>query len=63
MVAGGTRGGRELSHILARNAAYLLEAGELPRLVAPLVVQEHEEGLVVDDAGERHVARVMAQKR
>jgi tellurite methyltransferase len=46
-----------------RNAAYLLEAGELPRLVAPLVVQEHEEGLVVDDAGERHVARVMAQKR
>lgn len=46
-----------------RNAAYLLEAGELPKLVAPLVVQEHEEGPVVDDAGERHVARVMAQKR
>jgi SAM-dependent methyltransferase len=46
-----------------RNPAYLLEAGELPKLVAPLVVQEHEEGLVVDDAGERHVARVMAVKR
>ena len=46
-----------------RNAAYLLEAGELPTLVAPLVVQEHDEGLVVDDAGERHVARVMARKR
>ena len=46
-----------------QNAAYLLEAGELPTLVAPLVVEEHEERLVVDDAGERHVARVMARKR
>jgi SAM-dependent methyltransferase len=46
-----------------RNAAYLLEAGELATLVSPLVVQEHDEGLVVDDAGERHVARVMALKR
>jgi SAM-dependent methyltransferase len=46
-----------------RNAAFLLEAGELPTLVAPLVVQEHDEGLVVDHAGERHVARVMARKR
>jgi tellurite methyltransferase len=46
-----------------RNPAYLLEAGELARLVAPLVVQEHEEGLLVDDAGERHAARVMAVKR
>ena len=45
-----------------QNAAYLLEAGELPTLVAPLVVEEHEERLVVDDAGERHVARVMARK-
>ena len=45
-----------------RNPAYLLEPGELSRLVAPLEVQEHEEGLVVDDAGERHVARVMARR-
>ena len=46
-----------------RNAAFLLEAGELATLVSPLVVQEHDEGLVVDDAGERQVARVMARKR
>jgi SAM-dependent methyltransferase len=46
-----------------RNAAYLLGAGELPRLVAPLEVQVHDERLVVDGAGERHVARVMAVKR
>jgi SAM-dependent methyltransferase len=46
-----------------RNAAYLLGPGELLTLVAPLEVQEHEEALVVDDAGERHVARVMAVKR
>jgi len=46
-----------------RRAAFLLEAGELPALVSPLVVQEHDEGFVVDDAGERHVARVMALKR
>jgi len=46
-----------------RNVAYLLEAGEIARLVAPLEIQEHEEGLVVDDAGERYVARVMAIKR
>jgi SAM-dependent methyltransferase len=46
-----------------RNPAYLLDAGELAILVSPLVVQEHNEGLVVDDAGERHVARVMARKQ
>ena len=46
-----------------RNAAYLLAAGELPTLVSPLVIQEYDERLVVDDAGERHVARVMALKR
>ena len=46
-----------------RNATYLLEAGELATLVSPLIVEEHDEGLVVDDAGERHVARVMARKR
>jgi SAM-dependent methyltransferase len=46
-----------------RSAAYLLEVGELATLVSPLVVQAHDEGLVVDDAGERHVARVMALKQ
>jgi hypothetical protein len=45
-----------------RNPAYLLGAGELSALVAPLIVREYEEGLVVDDAGERHVARVVAVK-
>jgi SAM-dependent methyltransferase len=44
------------------NPAYLLEPGELSRLVAPLELQEHEERLVVDEAGERHVARVMARR-
>lgn len=45
-----------------RNPAYLLEPAELPTLVSPLRVQEHTEGLIVDGAGERHVARVMAVK-
>jgi SAM-dependent methyltransferase len=46
-----------------RNPDYLLAPGELRQLVAPLEVQQHEERLVVDQAGERHVARVMAVKR
>jgi tellurite methyltransferase len=46
-----------------RNAAYLLAKGELPALVSPLVVQEYDERLVADDAGERHVARVIAVKQ
>lgn len=46
-----------------RNPAYLLEPGELPRLVTPLMVEQHEERLVRDDAGERHVARVVARSR
>ena len=46
-----------------RNAEYLLDSGELPRLAAPLTVVEHDEGLVVDGAGERHVARMVAIKR
>jgi len=46
-----------------RNPEFLLEPDELPRLVSPLSVLEHEEGLVIDDAGERHVARVRAIKR
>lgn len=45
-----------------RNPDYLLLPGELPRLAAPLTVQEHEERLIVDDAGERHVARVVGVK-
>jgi SAM-dependent methyltransferase len=45
-----------------KNPAFLLERDELPALVAPLIVTEHEESLVVDAAGERHVARVMAVK-
>ena len=46
-----------------RNAEYLLDLGELPRLAAPLDVVEHEECLVIDGAGERHVARMVAIKR
>jgi len=46
-----------------RNPEYLLEPGELPQLAAPLDVVEHEECLVVDSAGERHVARIVAIKR
>lgn len=45
-----------------RDPPYLLRPGELRALVAPLVVREYEEGLVDDDAGERHVARVVAVK-
>jgi SAM-dependent methyltransferase len=52
---GGARG--------PRNPEYLLARGELPRLVAPLHVRHHEETLVTDDAGRRHVARVMAVRR
>lgn len=52
---GGARG--------PQNPAFLLEADELPALVSPLVVQEHDERLVVDGAGERHVARVRALKQ
>lgn len=46
-----------------RNAAYLLAPGELPLLAAPLDVVEHEECLVADGAGDRHVARLVAVKR
>ena len=46
-----------------RNAEYLLKPGELPYLVEPLDVVEHEECLVADGAGERHVARMVAIKR
>jgi SAM-dependent methyltransferase len=40
---------------------YLLERGELVRLVAPLAIIDQREGLVVDDAGERFVASVVAR--
>ena len=46
-----------------RNAAYLLQPNEVLGLVAPLVVQEHDEATVVDAVGERSIARVMAVKR
>ena len=43
-----------------RNRDYMLEPGELPRLVGPLEVIESAEGLVRDDAGERYVAGLVA---
>jgi SAM-dependent methyltransferase len=43
-----------------RNPAYMLRPGELRALVAPLHVLLYDELLVADDAGERHVARVVA---
>jgi SAM-dependent methyltransferase len=45
-----------------RNPAYMLEPGELPRLVAPLRVVASREALVNDDAGERWVASVVAER-
>jgi SAM-dependent methyltransferase len=45
-----------------RNRAFLLDPGELPRLVRPLIVLEHSEGTVVDEVGERSIARVVARK-
>jgi hypothetical protein len=43
------------------NPAYMLAPGELPRLVAPLDVVASREGVVRDEAGERHVASVVAR--
>jgi SAM-dependent methyltransferase len=45
-----------------RSPEYLLRPGELRKLVVPLEVREYEERLVIDEAGERHVARVIATK-
>jgi SAM-dependent methyltransferase len=45
-----------------RNPAFLLHPNELPRLVAPLTVHEHSEGTVIDEVGERSIARVLAKK-
>lgn len=44
------------------NPAFLLEPGELPRLVAPLRVVAAREGLVRDAAGERWSAGVVAER-
>ncbi len=46
----------------ASNPAFLLEPGELPRLVAPLRVIAASEGLVRDAAGERWTAGVVAER-
>ena len=45
-----------------RNPEFLLHPDELPTLAAPLTVQEHFEGTVVDEVGERSIARIMAVK-
>lgn len=45
-----------------RNPDYLLRPGELRTLVAPLTVLEYREGRDRDEAGERHVASVVARK-
>ena len=45
-----------------RNPEFLLHPDELPKLVAPLTVQEHFKGTVVDEVGERSIARIMAVK-
>ena len=44
------------------SAAYLLEAGELARLVAPLEILDQREGYVNDAAGERSCASILARK-
>jgi SAM-dependent methyltransferase len=44
-----------------RNPDYTLQPGELPALVAPLMVLAYREGLVRDEAGERHVASIAAR--
>lgn len=44
------------------NPAFLLEPGELPRLVAPLRVVAAREGLVCDAAGERWTAGIVAER-
>jgi SAM-dependent methyltransferase len=46
-----------------RNPAYLLAPGELPRLAAPLIVDEYAEVEAMDGPGQRAVARIVAIKR
>jgi SAM-dependent methyltransferase len=45
-----------------RNPAYLLQPGELTRLLAPFEILDSREGLVHDDAGERHCASALVRK-
>jgi len=45
------------------SARFLLQSGELPRLVAPLEVISFTEGELDDAAGRRHTARVIAMRR
>jgi SAM-dependent methyltransferase len=45
-----------------RDRAFLLEPGELPRLVRPLEVIEFREGLVRDERGRRYCASILARK-
>jgi SAM-dependent methyltransferase len=45
-----------------RSPDYLLEPGELLRLVAPLEILAHREGYVHDGAGERYCASVLCRK-
>ena len=45
-----------------RSAAYVLEPGELARLVAPLEILDQREGYVNDAAGERFCASVLARR-
>jgi SAM-dependent methyltransferase len=44
------------------SSRFLLQPGELPRLVAPLDVIDSTEGEVADAAGRRHTARVIARR-
>ncbi len=46
-----------------RSPEYLLQPGELLRLVAPLEIIDRREGHVRDTAGERYCASVVARKR
>ena len=46
-----------------RNAAYMLAPSELPRLAAPLAVDEYAEVEASDGPGVRAVARMVAVKR
>lgn len=45
-----------------RDPRYTLRPGELRALVAPLAVIDYREGLVHDEAGERHCASVIARR-
>ena len=46
-----------------RSEAYLLNPGELTRLLAPFEILDTREGHVRDEAGERYCASALAQRR